>query len=210
MEETLANMKVLSINGSPHTNGNTSRALHEAENELTAAGIEVIRVNIGQKPVQGCIGCYKCVELGRCVFHDDLYEQVYTHLDQIDGLLLGTPVYYAGANGTLCALLDRLFYSAGRKLAYKPGAAIAVARRGGAVEAFERLNKYFTIVNMPVVASQYWNIAYGRNPGETERDGEGMQTMRTLGRNMAWLMTQTHGTRPDAAPEPPIRTNFIR
>lgn len=203
-------MKVLSINGSPHIDGNTSRALREVENELEKEGIEVIRVNIGPKPVQGCIGCYKCFELKRCIFHDDLYENTIKYLDEIDGMLIGTPVYYAGANGSLCAFLDRLFYSSGSKLAYKPGAAVAVARRGGAVEAFERINKYFTIVNMPVVSSQYWNIAYGRDKGEVEGDGEGLQTMRTLGRNMSWLLKRIDGTRPEASGENVIRTNFIR
>jgi len=152
------------------------------------------------------------MELGRCVFHDDLYERLLALLPEIDGIVVGSPTYYAGPNGSLCALLDRLFYSGGRHLRYKPGAAVAVARRGGASTTFDRLNKYFTILSMPVVSSQYWNIAYGRAPGEALQDGEGMQTMRTLGQNMAWLLRKIHASAPEnpEPEEPPVRTNFIR
>ncbi len=205
-------MKVLLLNGSPHREGNTYLALHEVAGALQEEGIETIEEWIGTKAVQGCIACYKCYELGRCVFHDDLYERLFALLPEIDGIVIGSPTYYAGPNGSLCAILDRLFYSGGRYLAYKPGAAVAVARRGGASSTFERLNKYFTILNMPQVPSQYWNMAYGREPGEVLKDGEGMQTMRTLGRNMAWLLKKLHASEP-VHPEPSearIATNFIR
>lgn len=204
-------MKVLLINGSPHREGNTSRALREVAASLEKEGIETVEEWIGTQAVQGCIGCYKCMELGRCVFHDELYERLLRLLPEIDGLVIGSPTYYAGPNGALCALLDRLFYSAGKHLKYKPGAAVAVARRGGASTTFDRLNKYFTILSMPVVSSQYWNMAYGRAPGEVEGDGEGMQTMRTLGTNMAWLLHKIHASAPlHPESESPVRTNFIR
>lgn len=204
-------MKVLLINGSPHRDGNTSRALREVAVSLEKEGIETVEEWIGTQAVQGCIGCYKCVELGRCVFHDELYERLLGLLPDIDGLVIGSPTYYAGPNGSLCALLDRLFYSAGKYLKYKPGASVAVARRGGASTTFDRLNKYFTILSMPVVSSQYWNMAYGRIPGEVAEDGEGMQTMRTLGINMAWLLRKIHASEPlHPEGEPPLRTNFIR
>lgn len=181
-------MKVLLINGSPHKDGNTAMALAEVARTLESDGVETVTKWIGTKAVQGCIGCYKCAELGRCVFHDDLYESLLPLLSEIDGIVIGSPVYYAGPSGSLCALLDRLFYSAGKQLAYKPAAAVVVCRRGGASAAFDRLNKYFTILSMPVVSSQYWNMAYGRAPGEVAQDGEGMQTMRTLAHNMAWML----------------------
>lgn len=205
-------MKVLLINGSPHRDGNTHCALAEVAKTLNAEGIETVEEWIGTAPVQGCIACYKCMELGRCVFHDELYERLLTLLPGIDGIVVGSPTYYAGPNGSLCALLDRLFYSGGRHLRYKPGAAVAVARRGGASITFDRLNKYFTILSMPVVSSQYWNMAYGRAPGEALQDGEGMQTMRTLGHNMAWLLRKIHASSPEhpEPEEPPVRTNFIR
>ena len=138
--------------------------------------------------MQGCIACNKCGELGRCVFRDELYDTLHGKLAGADGLVVGSPTYYAGPNGSLCAILDRLFYSAGELLRFKPAAAVAVCRRGGASATFDRLNKYFTINNMPVVSSQYWNSVHGRLPGEATQDAEGMQTMRTLGDNMAWLL----------------------
>lgn len=205
-------MKVLLLNGSPHPQGNTYLALHEVAKTLQQEGIVAVEEWIGNRAVQGCIACYKCYELGRCVFHDDLYERLLALLPEIDGFIVGSPTYYAGPNGSLCALLDRLFYSAGKWLQYKPGAAVAVARRGGASSTFERLNKYFSIVNMPQVPSQYWNMVYGRAEGEAALDGEGMQTMRTLGRNMAWMLKKIHASEP-LHPEPAeerIATNFIR
>ncbi len=204
-------MKVLLINGSPRKEGNTFLALSEIAKTLEANGVEAEIVQLGNKAVQGCIACGRCAELGKCAFNDDLYTTVRTKLETADALIVGTPVYYAGPNGSLCALLDRLFYSSSTLLEYKPAAAVAVCRRGGATAAFDRLNKYFTISNMPVVSSQYWNIAHGRKPGEVLHDAEGLQTMRTLAKNMVWLLnsiTQSKIERPEK--EAPERTNFIR
>lgn len=204
-------MKVLLINGSPHRTGNTFVALSEVAKALEAEGVETEIVHIGAKPVRGCVACRKCAELGHCVFTDELYSEIRGKLPDADGIVVGTPVYYAGPNGSLCALLDRLFYSSGDLLAYKPAAAVAVCRRGGASAAFDRLNKYFTITNMPVVSSQYWNSVHGRTPGEASQDEEGLQTMRVLGRNMAWMLKNLRdgGHRiPDA--EQRVMTNFVR
>lgn len=204
-------MKVLLINGSPHKSGNTNIALSEVAKALEGEGVESEMVHIGVSAVQGCIACYKCGELGRCVFRDSLYEDVREKLKEADGIVVGSPVYYAGPNGSLCALLDRLFYSASEFLKYKPAAAVAVCRRGGASATFDRLNKYFTISNMPVVPSQYWNSVHGMMPGEASQDAEGLQVMRTLGRNMAWLLKsirQEGQLHPEA--EPRQITSFIR
>lgn len=204
-------MKVLLINGSPRGKGNTYLALSEAASALEAEGVQTEIVSIGTKAVQGCIACNKCRELGRCVFHDDLYDTVREKMMESDGLIIGSPTYYAGPNGSLCALLDRLFYSCGPDTQYKPGAAVAVCRRGGASATFDRLNKYFTISNMPVVSSQYWNIVYGQKAGEAAQDAEGLQTMRTVGRNMAWMLRNLKsGAAAVPDPEPREITNFIR
>ncbi|MCR5315502.1 MAG: flavodoxin family protein [Bacteroidaceae bacterium] len=183
-------MKVLLINGSPHENGNTFTALNEVAKSLNDEGINTEIISIGKAAVQGCIACDMCGRNGgRCTFHDDLYYRVMRSIkDGIDGLVIGSPVYYGGPNGSLCALLDRVFYSLGRELRFKPGACVVVCRRGGATATFDRLNKYFTIMEMPVVSSQYWNLAYGHAPGQVAQDEEGMQTMHTLGRNMAWMI----------------------
>lgn len=204
-------MKVLLINGSPKAKGNTYLALSEIATALQGEGVDSQIINIGAKAVQGCIACNKCAGLGRCVFKDDLYDTVRESLTDADGLIIGSPVYYAGPNGSLCALLDRLFYSSSELLEYKPGASVAVCRRGGASATFDRLNKYFTISNMPVVSSQYWNSVHGRLPGEAAHDAEGLQTMRTLGKNMAWLLKNIQAggqVVPDA--EDPQITSFIR
>ncbi|WP_295938263.1 flavodoxin family protein [uncultured Alistipes sp.] len=203
-------MKVLLINGSPHREGNTYIALSEVAGALEAEGVHTEIVHLGMKPVQGCNACGKCFDLGHCVFSDPLYTSVREKLATADGLIVGSPVYYAGPNGALCALLDRVFYSCGDLLAYKPGAAVAVCRRGGASATFDRLNKYFTIMNMPVVPSQYWNSVHGRLPGEAREDAEGLQTMRVLARNMAQLLKA--GVGPGRAPKPEARmwTHFIR
>lgn len=202
-------MKVLLINGSPHKEGNTFIALSEVARALGDEGIQAEILHIGVKAVQGCIACNKCAELGRCVFKDDLYNEVREKLREIDGIVIGSPVYYAGPNGSLCALLDRVFYSCPELLEYKPAASVAVCRRGGASATFDRLNKYFTIQNMPVVSSQYWNSVHGMRPGEAMQDAEGLQTMRTLGKNMAWLLKSLHQTT-HPEPELPVATNFIR
>ena len=205
-------MKVLLINGSPRDNGNTFTALSEMAKTLNAEGIETEIVSIGKKAVQGCIACGMCSRLGKCTFNDDLYYKIWRVVkDGIDGLVIGSPVYYGGPNGSLCALLDRVFYSLGKQLQYKPGASVVVCRRGGATAAFDRLNKYFTMMNMPLVSSQYWNIVYGQTPGQASLDEEGMQTMRTLGRNMAWMIRKLNEG-DTTLPEQEQRewTNFIR
>ena len=205
-------MKVLLINGSPRNEGNTFLALTEVANTLNQEGIETEIISIGKKAVQGCIACGMCGRTGRCTFHDDLYFQVMRAIkDGIDGIVVGSPVYYGGPNGSLCALLDRVFYAHGKELQFKPAASVVVCRRGGASAAFDRLNKYFTILNMPVVSSQYWNMVYGLTPGQAAQDEEGMQTMRTLGRNMAWMIKKLdvcNQGHPEV--EPQVRTNFIR
>ena len=204
-------MKVLLINGSPRSKGNTCIALTEAAKVLQANGIETEMISIGTKAVQGCIACNRCAELGRCVFKDELYNKVREKLETADGIIIGSPVYYAGPNGSLCALLDRLFYSASSLLQYKPAASVAVCRRGGASTTFDRLNKYFTISNMPVVSSQYWNSVHGRLPGEASQDAEGLQTMRTLGNNMAWMLKSLkNGGQQVPEKEKGIMTSFIR
>lgn len=202
-------MKVLLINGSPREHGNTFTALSEVAQTLNGEGIETEIISIGKQAVQGCIACGYCGRTGKCTYNDELYTKVLRAVsDGIDGLIVGSPVYYGGPNGSLCALLDRVFYSLGRFLEYKPGASVVVCRRGGATAAFDRLNKYFTIMNMPLVSSQYWNMVYGQTPGQASQDEEGMQTMRTLGRNMAWMLNSLH-TRPQS-PEQRVWTNFIR
>lgn len=205
--------KVLLINGSPKDSGNTFTALSEVAKTLNEEGVKTEIIGIGKQAVQGCIACGMCGrEGGRCTFCDDLYYKVWrTVKDGIDGLVIGSPVYYGGPNGSLCALLDRVFYTLGNELMFKPAASVVVCRRGGASAAFDRLNKYFTLLNMPVVSSQYWNIAYGLSPGQVAQDQEGMQTMRTLGRNMAWMIRQLNVSE-EGHPEleRPLRTNFIK
>lgn len=205
-------MKVLLINGSPREQGNTYTALCEVAKTLQEEGVEAEIISIGKKAVQGCIACGCCGREGRCTFRDDLYFKVMRAIkDGIDGLVVGSPVYYGGPNGSLCALLDRVFYAHGKDLQYKPAASVVVCRRGGASAAFDRLNKYFTILNMPVVSSQYWNMVYGQTPGQAAQDEEGMQTMRTLGRNMAWMIKRLDLQKQGhPEPEPQVRTNFIR
>lgn len=204
-------MKVLLINGSPRGKGNTYIALSEVAKALEENGVEAEIVSIGAKAVQGCIACGKCAELGRCVFNDALYNTVREKLETADGIVVGSPVYYAGPNGSLCALLDRLFHSASSLMRYKPAASVAVCRRGGASATFDRLNKYFTINNMPIVSSQYWNSVHGSRKGEASQDAEGLQIMRTLGRNMAWMIKSLkNGNQPIPEKEASIMTNFIR
>lgn len=205
-------MKVLLINGSPNEAGNTRMALEEVASALQADGVETEILNLGKKPVPGCIACGKCAETGVCVFNQGIYAEVRERLEKgdIDGFVFGSPTYYAGPNGSLCSLMDRLFYSLGRYFQNKPGAAVGICRRGGSVCTVERLNKYFEISNMPVVTSQYWNNIFGRVPGDVKQDAEGLQTMRTLGHNMAWLLKALAG-RP--APEREAErayTHFIR
>lgn len=205
-------MRTLLINGSPREHGNTAMALDEVARTLAAEGIDTVRVNIGREAIHGCIACGMCSRTGKCTFGDTPYEQVWRAVkDGIDAMVVGSPVYYGGPNGTLCALLDRVFYSLGHSLQYKPAASVVVCRRGGASAAFDRLNKYFTIMNMPLVSSQYWNMVYGQTPGQATQDGEGMQTMRTLARNMAWMMRRLDPVQaPPPEREQAVWTNFIR
>lgn len=180
-------MKVLMLNGSPHKDGNTYIALQEMEKVFTEEGIEVEIVQVGNKDIRGCIACNSCSEKGKCVF-DDAVNEIAPKFEDCDGLVAASPVYYASANATLVALLDRLFYSTLFDKTMKVGASVVAARRGGLSATFDELNKYFTIAGMPVASSQYWNSIHGRTPGEALQDAEGLQTMRTLARNMAFLM----------------------
>ena len=205
-------MKVLMINGSPRPNGNTSLALREMETIFKAEGIETEIIQVGNKAIRGCVACGKCAEKGKCVF-DDAVNEVAPKFEACDGLVVGSPVYYASANATLVALLTRLFYSTTFDKTMKVGAAVAVARRGGLSATFDELNKFFTISGMPVAASQHWNSVHGREPGQAAQDAEGLQTMRTLARNMTFLMRSIElGKEKYGLPEreAPQRTNFIR
>ncbi len=201
--------KVLLINGSPHEAGCTFTALSEVAKALEACGVHSEIVWIGRGAVHGCIACRACRELGRCVFDDDACNAIAQKLRESDGVVIGSPVYYAGANGALCAVMDRVFYSSGARFDGKVGAAVVSCRRGGASATFDRLNKYFTISNMPIVSSQYWNSVHGNTPQEVLQDKEGLQTMRTLGRNMAWMLQALDGM-PHPEREAKTPTNFIR
>ena len=194
-------MKVLLINGSPNKAGCTYTALSEVASALKNNGAETEIFHIGVKPVRGCTACGKCRELGKCVFTDDLCNELAEKIRNSDGLVVGSPVYYSGPNGALCALLDRVFYSASSGFKHKPAAGIVSCRRGGASAAFDRLNKYFTISQMPVVSSQYWNSVHGYKPEDVLKDLEGLQIMRTLGNNMAWLIKNIKDGNPPPAAE---------
>ena len=204
-------MKVLLINGSPRRGGNTFLALSEVAKTLADLGVETEMLELGAKPVRGCIACAQCKEKGRCVFDDDLCNSTVELMKSCDALIVGTPVYYGQPNATPLALLQRMFYSGGAAFSGKPAAGIAVCRRGGATAALQSLIMPFQMMNMPVVTSQYWNIVYGREPGQAALDAEGMQTMRTLAQNMAYLLKQMHGgpaTLPAREPWQPM--HFIR
>ncbi len=180
-------MKVLIINGSPRVNGNTTIAVNEMVKIFEQEGIESVVYQIGQQDIRGCIACGSCMQKGKCVF-DDVVNELAPVLEEADGLVVATPVYYASANATLIACLDRLFYSTSFDKTMKVGAAIAVARRGGCTATFDELNKYFTISNMPIASGQYWNCVHGREKGEAEQDLEGLQTVRGVARNMTFLI----------------------
>ena len=206
-------MKVLILNGSPHAEGNTAIALKEVEKVLQAEGIETEYILVGNKAVRGCISCRKCREKGKCVFDDDVVNEVAAKFEQADGLVLASPVYYASANGTLISLLDRLFYSSSFDKTMKVGASVACARRGGITATWDELNKYFGISGMPIASGQYWNGVHGAAPGQSSEDAEGMQQMRTLARNMVFLMKSIQlGREQFGLPErePGIFTNFVR
>lgn len=206
-------MKVILVNGSPKEKGCTYTALCEVAGALEKNGIETEIFQVGAKPIAGCIGCGACSKTGKC-FVDDGVNEFVEKAKAADGFVFGSPVHYAAASGALTSFLDRAFYGKGAVFAGKPGAAIVSCRRGGASAAFDQLNKYFTISNMPVVSSQYWNQVHGNTPEEVRKDAEGMQTMRTLGNNMAWLLKCIEAgaaagiTFPER--EPVVKTNFIR
>lgn len=205
-------MKVLMLNGSPRAKGNTYTALHEMEQIFRQEGVETEIVHVGAQAIRGCIACGKCAEAGKCVF-DDLVNETAPKFQACDGLVIGSPVYYAAANATLTAFVTRLFYSTRFDKTMKVGASVVAARRGGLSATFDELNKFFTISGMPVASGQYWNSVHGRTPGEAAQDAEGMQGMRTLARNMTFLMRGVALARekyglPER--EAPVRTNFIR
>jgi multimeric flavodoxin WrbA len=205
-------LKVLLLNGSPHENGSTRAALNAVAAELEKAELQTEFFQLGVKPIRGCIACHKCAA-GRCVYNDDAVNRFLERMEQADALVIGSPVYYAAPNGELLALLNRAYY-AGACFAHKPGAAVIVARRAGTTAALDVLNKYFTIKEMPVVSSQYWNMAHGGKAEDVAQDREGLQIMRTLARNMAWLLKcleagRLAGLTPPER-EPWERTDFIR
>lgn len=205
-------MKILLINGSPRANGNTAVALHEMEKVFAAEGVETEYIQVGNQLVRGCVACGSCATLGKCVF-DDIVNDVAPKFESCDGIVVGSPVYYASANATLVAFLDRLFYSTSFDKTMKVGACVVAARRGGLSATFDELNKYFTIAGMPVVSSQYWNSIHGAQPGEALMDAEGLQTMRTLAKNMTFLVKCIAlGMERFGLPERESRvaTNFVR
>ena len=205
-------MKVLMINGSPHANGNTAIALEEMNKVFLAEGIETELVQVGHRDIRGCIGCRSCKEKGKCVF-DDAVNATAKSFEEADGIVVASPVYYASANATLIAFLDRLFYSTPFDKTMKVGASVVTARRGGMSATFDELNKYFTISGMPVASGQYWNSIHGNNADEAQQDLEGLQIMRTLARNMSFLMKSIQlGKESFGLPEkePRVGTNFIR
>jgi len=210
--KAVTKVKILMINGSPRVNGNTSVAFREMEKIFREEGIDTEIIQIGNKEIRGCIACGSCGEKGKCVF-DDVVNEIAPKFEACDGLVIGSPVYYASANATLVALLDRLFYSSHFDKTMKVGASVVSARRGGLSATFDELNKYFTIAGMPVASSQYWNSVHGGLPGQAEQDEEGLQIMRTLARNMSFLVKSIAlGKEKYGLPEKeaPHFTNFIR
>ena len=207
-------MKVLLVNGNPHKQGNTFLALSEVAKTLEKEGIDTEIVHIGLKPVRGCIACGKCKENmdGKCVFDDDVCNSISAKFAEADAFVFGSPVYYGQPNGALLSIMQRAFFSNGANAQYKPAAAVAVCRRGGSTAAFQTINMLLEMNNMPLVTSQYWNIVFGREQGQAALDTEGMQTMRTMARNMAWLLKKIHQdgkpAYPEAEPWQPM--HFIR
>ena len=205
-------MNVLIINGSPRPNGNTTAAINEMKKIFDSQGIQTTEMRIGNKPIRGCIACNSCAEKGKCVFDDEVNKAAEL-FEKADGLVVASPVYYASAKGTLISFMDRLFYSTSFDKTMKVGAAVVAARRSGLTSTFDEINKYFTICGMPVASSQYWNSIHGCEAGEAQQDGEGLQTMRTLARNMAFLIKSIDlGKKQFGLPEKEewIGTNFIR
>lgn len=206
-------MKVILVNGSPHEKGCTYTALTEVEKTLNKEGIETEILWLGKEPVAGCIGCGACLKSGRC-FRDDVVNTFIEKMSQADGFVFGSPVHFASASGELTSFMDRAFYGRGSLVAGKPAAAVVSCRRGGATAAFDQINKYFSISNMPIVTSQYWNQVHGNTPEQVVQDEEGMQTMRTLGMNMAWLLKCIEAGKKAGIDRPEyekkIATNYIR
>ena len=205
-------MKVLLINGSPNAKGCTYTALTEVEKTLNEAGVDTEIIHVGNKDLRGCIGCRQCIQNGKCVFND-MVNEIAPKFEESDGIVIGSPVYFASANGTLVSFIDRLFYSVPYDKTMKVGAAVVSARRGGCSATFDEINKYFSISNMPIASSQYWNSVHGYTPEDVYADEEGCQTMRTLGRNMAFLIKSIQlGKEKYGLPEKEERkgTNFIR
>ena len=206
-------MHVLMINGSPRKNGCTFTALNEVAGQLNKAGISTEIFHLGKDPVQDCTACLKCAKTGYCAFDANGVNRCIDLLEAANGLVIGSPVYFAGPTGSLCSFLDRIFYRKAHKYAFKPAATVGSCRRAGSVTSFDRLNKYFTIAQMPIVSSQYWNGVFGNTPEEVRQDLEGMQTMRTLGNNMAWLIRCIEVAKssvPYPEQEKRTPTNFIR
>ena len=206
-------MKVLLVNGSPHAQGCTYTALREVAAALEKQGIETELFQVGTKPISGCLGCGACIKTGKCVI-DDVVNEFVEKAKDADGFVFGSPVHYAGASGAITSFMDRAFYGKGAVYANKPAAAVMSCRRGGATATLDQLNKYFTISNMPIVSSQYWNMVHGNTPDEVRQDLEGMQTMRTLGINMAWLLKCIEAGKAAGIAMPEreakVATNFIR
>lgn len=203
-------MKAVLLNGSPHAKACTFTALREVADALEQSGVETEIIHAIQGPVHGCTGCRMCAKTGRCVFDDDLVNEVREKVAQADGLVIGSPVYYASPNGAFLAFLDRMFFAGSERFRHKPGAAVVSARRAGTTASLDALNKYFLISNMPLVPSQYWPMVHGNTPEEVAQDEEGLQIMRCLGRNMAWLMRCIATGGPPPAMEEKKRTSFIR
>ena len=205
-------MKILLVNGSPRRNGNTFICLSQIADILKAEGIQTHIVQIGMQAMQGCTACNYCGQSEECVFTDPAYLEIRQQLSESDGIIIGSPVYFSGPAGPLCALLDRLFYTSGALLHNKAAAAVTVCRRSGGTATIDRLNKYFAFARMQIIGSQYWNIAHGAGPGEVREDKEGLQIMRTLARNMAWNIRNTRlaGQAAPIKEEPREHTNFIR
>ncbi len=206
-------MKVLLVNGSPHANGCAFTALSEVAGALEKNGIETNIIHLGTKPISGCLGCRKCFETGKCIINDIVNEFIDMSAEY-DGFIFGSPVHFAAPTGALTSFMDRAFFGPKSKLALKPAAAVFTCRRGGATAAFDQVNKYFSISNMPIVSSQYWNMAHGNTPEEVKQDLEGMQILRVLGNNMAWLLKCIEAGKKSGVELPQqeqrVGTNFIR
>ena len=206
-------MKVLLVNGGPHEKGCTYTALEEVSKTLQKNGIETEIIWLGVKPIAGCIGCNTCLKTGKC-FRNDIVNEFIEKSKEADGFVLGTPVHFASSAGSLTSFMDRVFYGRGELFKNKPACCVVSCRRGGATATFDQINKYFSICNMPIVTSQYWNQVHGTNPDEVRKDEEGMQTMRTLGNNMAWLLKCIDVAKKNGVEYPEnekaVKTNFVR